>query len=67
MAYLDSRTLHATRHHSGLFDLVDRFNAWRLARKSRAVLLALSDEELDDIGLSRGEVMAMDFRIDPRG
>lgn len=39
--------------------LVARFNAWRAHRKTVAALNALSDRELDDIGLTRGQIPAI--------
>ncbi|MEJ6392471.1 DUF1127 domain-containing protein [Gymnodinialimonas sp. 2305UL16-5] len=36
--------------------LVSRFATWNDARVTRKSLLALSDRELDDLGLSRGDI-----------
>lgn len=36
--------------------IADRFGAWRRARQTRNALLALTDRELEDIGLSRAEI-----------
>lgn len=37
-------------------DLVARLIAWNDARQTRKVLSALSDRELDDIGLTRSDI-----------
>lgn len=36
--------------------LISVFAAWNDARKTRAALSQLSDHELDDIGLTRGDI-----------
>jgi uncharacterized protein YjiS (DUF1127 family) len=36
--------------------LIERFSAWRRYRRNLAELSELTDRELDDIGLTRGEV-----------
>lgn len=42
---------------SGLFsDLVGRFAEWNDARVTRNALSRLSDHELDDLGLTRGDI-----------
>lgn len=50
------RTLSAVGISDGLFMLASRFHKWREARRTRAVLSQLSDRELDDIGLTRGDI-----------
>ena len=39
-----------------LFSLVHTVRAWNDARKTRQALLRLSEHELDDIGLCRGDI-----------
>ncbi len=47
----------AGSHFSGFFGtLVSTFAAWNDARVTRNALSRLSDRELDDIGLSRGDI-----------
>ena len=36
-----------------------RYEAWRVYRKTRTELSALSDRELDDLGLSRSSIPAV--------
>ena len=46
-----------TGHFSGLFGtLVSSVVAWNDARVTRNALSRLSDRELDDIGLTRGDI-----------
>lgn len=55
MAALD--TLRAPAHSSGLFDRVAAtFRYWADVRETRKQLSALSDRELNDIGLVRGDI-----------
>lgn len=62
MAALDTtRTefaAEAVANRSGTFlsRLRGAFNSWNDARLTRKALHALSDRELDDIGLARGEI-----------
>ncbi len=39
------------------YRVVASFSAWNDARKTRKALSRLTDRELDDIGLSRGDIM----------
>jgi uncharacterized protein YjiS (DUF1127 family) len=49
---------------SGLFGtLVSTFAAWNDARVTRNALSRLSDRELDDIGLSRGDIDSIAARL----
>jgi len=51
-------------HFGGLFGtLVTAFSAWNDARVTRNALSRLSDRELEDIGLSRGEIDAIGHHI----
>ena len=51
-------------HFSGLFGtLVSTFGAWNDARVTRNALSRLSDRELDDIGLSRGDIDSIAGRL----
>lgn len=58
MAYIVST--NTTRSESGLavmlHNLVVRFNAWRSYRETVRALSNLTDAELNDIGLGRGEI-----------
>lgn len=50
-------TSHRAPHFTGLFGaLVSSVVAWNDARVTRSALSRLSDRELDDIGLSRGDI-----------
>lgn len=51
-------------HFGGLFgSLVSAMAAWNDARVTRSALSRLSDRELDDIGLSRGDIDAIGNRL----
>jgi len=39
--------------------MLNAFSEWNAARKTRKALTALSDRHLEDIGLTRGDVMSM--------
>lgn len=39
--------------------LISAFAAWNDTRKTRVALSQLSDHELDDIGLSRGDINSL--------
>ncbi|MFN6952419.1 MAG: DUF1127 domain-containing protein [Albidovulum sp.] len=59
---------YVTHRNSGLFarffgSLVASFAAWNDARVTRNALSRLSDRELDDIGLSRGDIDAISARL----
>lgn len=49
-------TITIFRIVSGLERVLDAIAAWRNARATEKTLLHLSDEQLSDIGLSRGEI-----------
>ncbi len=40
----------------GVGDVFSSINAWNKGRKTRSTLAALSNRELDDIGLCRGDI-----------
>lgn len=42
--------------------LMAAFTAWNEARKTRDALSALSDRELEDIGISRGDIASFTAR-----
>ena len=42
--------------------LVTRFTTWNEARRTRNALARLTDHELDDIGLTRGDIDAIGRR-----
>ena len=47
----------STSHFTGFFGtLVSAFAAWNDTRVTRNALSRLSDRELDDIGLTRGDI-----------
>ena len=53
-----------TPHYSGLFgSLVASVVAWNDARVTRNALSRLSDRELDDIGLNRGDIDSIAARF----
>ncbi|QIE55318.1 DUF1127 domain-containing protein [Pikeienuella piscinae] len=61
MAYITDTNAAATHRGesalvAALTRLVARFNAWRSYRATYRALSALSDAELNDIGLTRGEI-----------
>ena len=41
----------------GAINLIDTFVAWNEARMTRKVLMSLSADQLEDIGLSRAELL----------
>jgi uncharacterized protein YjiS (DUF1127 family) len=47
---------HADRAGETLRRVRERFARWRAARRTRAELAQLSDVELKDIGLARGDI-----------
>ncbi|MCB2110755.1 DUF1127 domain-containing protein [Albidovulum sp.] len=54
----------ATAHYTGLFGtLVSAFAAWNDSRVTRNALSRLSDRELDDIGLCRGDIDTITTRL----
>ncbi len=65
MAYISqmNRTLGQTaKAPISVARLVARFTAWNDARRTRNALARLTDHELDDIGLSRGDIDAIGRR-----
>lgn len=57
MAIMTNRPLGAGfRANSVLADIVGRIAAWNDARVTRKALSQLSDRELDDLGLNRGDI-----------
>lgn len=61
MAAIDqNRTFEATGSHMGFGALIASFvgiyAAWKDARDTRKSLSSLTDRELDDIGLCRGDI-----------
>ena len=62
MAALDTtRTASATGFTGGLYRIFGKFAAWNDARLTRKALSQLSDRELDDIGLARGDIDHLTF------
>lgn len=62
MAVIDTaRQATAASMSGGLFKIFHRLAAWNEARLTRRVLARLSDRELDDIGLSRGQIDEIRF------
>lgn len=57
MSAIDINRLGANPHSTGLFSrLLATLTAWNDARVTRNSLSTLSDRELDDIGLCRGDI-----------
>ena len=57
MAVMTNRPLGAgSRATRVLADVVGRIAAWNDARVTRKALSQLSDRELDDLGLNRGDI-----------
>jgi len=57
MAIMTNRPLGAGFRATGvLADIVGRIAAWNDARVTRQALSKLSDRELDDLGLNRGDI-----------
>ncbi len=58
MAVIDNTntTLAPVNVFGGLYKLIASFSAWNDARITRKALSQLSDRELDDIGLCRGDI-----------
>ncbi len=53
---------HVFADNEGFFSsLVARFNAWNLGRQTRDELMKLSDRELADVGLTRGDIDEVAF------
>ena len=69
MALLDTYRANATglsvggRINRALSNSIAAFQGWRAAQATRKELLRLSDHELDDIGLVRGDVDRIASRI----
>jgi uncharacterized protein YjiS (DUF1127 family) len=68
-----AQTTGSTRRVFSVFSLFRRywgaFQEWRKRERLRADLCGLNDRELQDIGITRGEVdyVASNRSIDPRG
>ncbi len=65
MAYISqmNRTVGQTgKAPISVAGLVTRFTAWNEARRTRNALARLTDHELDDIGLTRGDIDAIGRR-----
>jgi uncharacterized protein YjiS (DUF1127 family) len=61
MAVIDTPRVQLAAHSNGRFgqffaSLYARFNSWNDARVTRNALSQLSDRELEDIGLCRGDI-----------
>lgn len=73
MIYHSGKLESATASIRDVFSFFARYSQalgeWRKHRKTQAALDALSDRELTDIGITRGEIdrIAFDRYIDPRG
>ena len=48
----------------GAYRIISSFTEWNDARRTRNALMSLTAAELDDIGLTRGDVDVMIRRID---
>lgn len=60
MAFITPRmTTAGFNAFTGLADLFGRVSAWNDARVTRASLTKLTDRELDDLGLVRGDIDAI--------
>lgn len=60
-------TTRSAHNSTGSFGLrmsrmVNAYTAWKDARATRTALYALSDRELEDIGLNRGEIAGFTSR-----
>lgn len=42
--------------------VLNAITAWNNTRKTQKVLMALSNRQLEDIGLTRGDIVALSFR-----
>ena len=62
MALLDQTRSTRSGYGTGvLSNLIGAITAWNDARITRKALAQLSDRELEDIGLSRGDIDQMKF------
>lgn len=62
MAILDqTRSTRPGFGFVGLSNIIGAFSAWNDARLTRKALSQLSDRELEDIGLVRGDIDQMNF------
>ena len=52
----NTRALPSANIFGGISKLIAMISAWNEARITRNALSGLSDRELDDIGLSRGDI-----------
>ncbi len=56
MAVIDTTRPHTTGLRGLVSQITAAFLAWKDARATRAALSRLSDRELEDIGITRGEI-----------
>lgn len=56
MSAIDTRVSHAPAAAGFTTKLLSTFNDWMNVRSTRKALNRLSDRELDDIGLTRGDI-----------
>jgi uncharacterized protein YjiS (DUF1127 family) len=62
MALLDqTRSTRPGYGFGGLSNIIGAISAWNDARITRKALAQLSDRELEDIGLERGDIDRMKF------
>ncbi|MDX1784977.1 DUF1127 domain-containing protein [Roseovarius sp. ZX-A-9] len=62
-AIANTRSTHAAAPVAGTITrLIAAFTAWNDARATRKALSALSDRELEDIGLSRSDIDSISAR-----
>jgi uncharacterized protein YjiS (DUF1127 family) len=47
---------YETRHEANTMNILSNFNEWREYRRAVNELNALSNRELDDLGISRGDI-----------
>ena len=59
---VDGRSI-ASRLSTAVTGLVGAFAAWNDARMTRKALSRLSDHELDDLGLTRGDIAKIGSRL----
>lgn len=58
--YTNTRSANAMAGAQDLFaQMISSITAWNQTRRTRAALNKLSDYELDDIGLARGDIEAI--------
>ncbi len=59
MSAIDTTRPSASRLQGVLAQMIHGFASWNDARATRKALSKLSDRELDDIGLTRGDIDAV--------